>query len=346
MPLQILWRRDTASNWTTNNPVLAQGEPGFETDTLDYKIGDGSTVWSSLAYGTFSTNTFATLLSDQVSGNDPSAPGANQLNVYAKSIAGRMMLKQIGPSGIATALQPFLARNKVGYWNPSGNATTTPEIFGYTAPTIVGTITAANVATTNLFTRMRRISFISSATAGSFSSFRLAVAQITMGDGFGNGGFNKIIRFGCSDPATVSGARQFCGVITSTSAPTNVEPNTLVNCIGIGNGAADTNLSIFYGGSVAQTPISLGSNFPANTLSSDAYELALFAPSNQYCVYYEVTRLNTGNVATGVIVGDGAAIALPPPSTLLSFSWNFRTNNASALSVGLDIMSDYIETDN
>lgn len=43
-------RRDTAANWTSANPTLAQGELGAETDTSKIKIGDGSTVWSSLAY--------------------------------------------------------------------------------------------------------------------------------------------------------------------------------------------------------------------------------------------------------------------------------------------------------
>lgn len=43
-------RRDTAANWTSANPVLAQGELGAETDTSKIKIGDGSTAWSSLAY--------------------------------------------------------------------------------------------------------------------------------------------------------------------------------------------------------------------------------------------------------------------------------------------------------
>ena len=346
MAIQIQWRRDTSANWTSNNPIMPQGEPGFETDTSKYKIGNGSSAWNSLTYGAFSSNPIALLFSDQVSGSDPSAPASGKLTVYAKTIAGRMMLKQIGPSGLHTALQPFLARNKVGYWNPPGNAVTLPEVFGYTSPTTVGTTTAANIATTNLFTRMRRISFISSATAGSLASFRVAVAQVTLGDGNGNGGFYKIIRFGCSDPATVSGARQFCGVSATTTAPTNVEPSTLLNCFGVGHGAADSNLSIFYGGSVAQTPINLGSNFPANTLSSDAYELAIYAPSNSQSIKYEVTRLNTGVVATGIIVGDGAAVSLPAFSTLLTYSWNYRTNNATALSVGLDIMSDYIETDN
>jgi len=347
MAIQIRWRRDTSANWTTNNPTLAQGEPGFETDTSKYKIGNGSSAWNSLAYGSFSADNIAALFTNQVSGTDPSAPVSGKLLIYAKSIAGRMMLKEISPTNELTAIQPFLARNKIGYWCPPGNATTLPMVLGYTAPTTVGTTTAANVATTNFYTRMRRISFISSATAGSLSSYRVNIAQITFGDGDGNGGFYKIIRFGCSDPATVSGARQFCGISSNTGAPTNVEPSTLTNCIGIGHGASDTNLSLFYGGSIAQTPISLGVNFPANTLSTDAYELALFSPPNVFCtVYYEVTRLNTGNVVTGVIVGDGASTVLTSPYTLLTYSWNYRTNNATALSVGLDVMSDYFEVDN
>jgi len=43
-------RRDTAANWTTNDPTLKAGEFGFETDTGKLKIGDGSTAWVSLDY--------------------------------------------------------------------------------------------------------------------------------------------------------------------------------------------------------------------------------------------------------------------------------------------------------
>ena len=51
MPALIQFRRDTASNWTSNNPTLADGEFAIESDTTKYKIGDGSTAWTSLAYG-------------------------------------------------------------------------------------------------------------------------------------------------------------------------------------------------------------------------------------------------------------------------------------------------------
>lgn len=48
--VQIQLRRDTAADWTTNDPTLAEGEVGYETDTTRIKIGDGSTAWTSLAY--------------------------------------------------------------------------------------------------------------------------------------------------------------------------------------------------------------------------------------------------------------------------------------------------------
>ena len=43
-------RRDTAANWTTNDPILFDGQIGFETDTRKAKLGDGSTAWTSLNY--------------------------------------------------------------------------------------------------------------------------------------------------------------------------------------------------------------------------------------------------------------------------------------------------------
>jgi len=48
MATQIKLRRDTAANWASEDPVLAQGEPGYDTTNGILKIGDGSTIWSLL----------------------------------------------------------------------------------------------------------------------------------------------------------------------------------------------------------------------------------------------------------------------------------------------------------
>ncbi len=56
MAVQIQLRRDTASNWTSADPTLAAGEFAIETDTDKYKIGDGSTAWTSLGYSSLPSN--------------------------------------------------------------------------------------------------------------------------------------------------------------------------------------------------------------------------------------------------------------------------------------------------
>ncbi|CAB4194624.1 hypothetical protein UFOVP1264_79 [uncultured Caudovirales phage] len=51
MAIKIQYRRGTDAEWTAANPLLAAGEPGFVTDTGQFKIGNGVTYWSDLVYG-------------------------------------------------------------------------------------------------------------------------------------------------------------------------------------------------------------------------------------------------------------------------------------------------------
>lgn len=54
MPTEVLAKQrqriDTAANWTSNDPTLLLGELGLESDTEKFKIGDGTTAWTALAY--------------------------------------------------------------------------------------------------------------------------------------------------------------------------------------------------------------------------------------------------------------------------------------------------------
>lgn len=50
-------KRGTAARWLEVNPILADGEPGFELDTNQLKIGNGKDVWTNLPYVTDTTNT-------------------------------------------------------------------------------------------------------------------------------------------------------------------------------------------------------------------------------------------------------------------------------------------------
>lgn len=48
MATRMQQRRGTAADWAAQNPVLADGEVGFETDTKVLKMGDGVTAWNDL----------------------------------------------------------------------------------------------------------------------------------------------------------------------------------------------------------------------------------------------------------------------------------------------------------
>ena len=38
------------AEWEALNPVLGEGEIGYESDTRQFKIGDGTTAWTELKY--------------------------------------------------------------------------------------------------------------------------------------------------------------------------------------------------------------------------------------------------------------------------------------------------------
>lgn len=47
---KIQHRRDTKARWAQYNPILMEGEVGYELDTDQYKLGDGEHAWNDLPY--------------------------------------------------------------------------------------------------------------------------------------------------------------------------------------------------------------------------------------------------------------------------------------------------------
>ena len=43
-------RQDTSANWTLYNPTLLNAEMGINTDTYQFKLGDGTSPWAALPY--------------------------------------------------------------------------------------------------------------------------------------------------------------------------------------------------------------------------------------------------------------------------------------------------------
>jgi hypothetical protein len=76
MAIRIQLRRDTAANWTSSNPVLRAGEFGVETDTLKFKIGNGSSTWTQIVnYANVTDAGLSNSLSSYILAEDQGTPG-------------------------------------------------------------------------------------------------------------------------------------------------------------------------------------------------------------------------------------------------------------------------------
>lgn len=310
----------------------SSGSPAGNTSSLQYN-NSGSFNGMSLV----KTDGNYIIIASSSFEDVPSKPDAGSVKIFNHDIAGRMMLSMRGPSGIHTALQPVLSRNNIGIWDHPGNSTAAMTTWGLTAPTTSGTLTARTVAVTNVATMARRIGLVSAATAGSMCGARSAVGQFTMASGF-----MVVFRFFNSDAAAVANAKLWVGMTSVTTAFTGsgADPSSFNNAWGVGADGGQTNLAVMARGATTATTASLGSNFPANTLNKDFYEVALFCPPSGTTIGYRVENISTGNIIAGTMTTN------LPSSTTLLMPQLWRGNGTTALAVGLDIVSVYMETDN
>jgi hypothetical protein len=266
----------------------------------------------------------------------PTAAPADGIKLFGAAAAGRTIPAVINERTQIQTVASDLVKSRRAIWQVAGSATGA-TVIGFNNFSITGTITARNTSFATAIGKRLRAAMVSAAGAGSLSGHRHTAAYISIGDGGGtpSGGFRFQFDYMTSDALAVSGARMFCGLTTATGAPTNVDPASITNCIGIAQLASSSNLHIVYGGSAAQTPIDLGASFPADTLSADMYDVEFYAPpSSNNTVYYRVSKVGTSTVASGTLTGTAGA-ALPSATTGLTTN-NWRCNNATALAVAYD----------
>ena len=116
----IQLRRDTGANWNSVNPVLAAGEIGYETDTIRFKIGDGTSTWSQLNFGSGGVSVSATPPNSPTNGSTWFDTNAGTLYVYYddgnssqwvqvqanSALEGTILSRLSGVEARATALEP------------------------------------------------------------------------------------------------------------------------------------------------------------------------------------------------------------------------------------------------
>jgi len=120
MAIRIQIRRDTAANWTSANPVLRAGEFGVETDTLKFKIGNGTSTWTQITnYANVTSTGLSNSLSDYILSSALDTPN--------------------GPAKLNSSGDLIIPENSIILWNDADyNYTTTVSA---TQPTANRTIT-------------------------------------------------------------------------------------------------------------------------------------------------------------------------------------------------------------
>jgi len=154
------------------------------------------------------------------------------------------------------------------------------------------------------------------------------------------GGFRYVCRFGPATGVATATSRLFTGMRASLSAPTDVQPSTQTNCLGVGWDSADTNMQVMHNdASGACTKVDLGASFPVPTVDrSKLYELEMTcAPGGN--VEWLVTDIGTGATVSGTISTD-----MPAAATLLGPLGWISVGGTSSV-IGYALMNCYVETD-
>ena len=94
----IKFKRGTSSRWETVNPVLAAGEPGYDTTVKKFKIGDGTSTWTELSYQdtTYTAGVNITINNGEISATDTTYSPFTGATSLADGTSGLVPAPQAG----------------------------------------------------------------------------------------------------------------------------------------------------------------------------------------------------------------------------------------------------------
>jgi hypothetical protein len=193
--------------------------------------------------------------------------------------------KQNTSTLIFDSIQKAIMRDNYFWFLPNNISTGVAAGFGYSERLMGNTFTLSNNGT--LLRGL--IPFSSTATAGTIAFMRRNDAMILTGLEVV---FTRKIQFN----SNVSGQRFYCGISKGNqfSAPTNVEPSTLTDIVGVCQLSSSTNMHVVHNdASGTATTIDLGSSYPCND-SQYNYFITVEQTTTSYIVTVERVTVSTG----------------------------------------------------
>lgn len=169
MAVQIQFRRDTSSNWNTVNPMLAQGEVGYDITEDKIKIGDGINYWTGLTY----------------------SQGANGTNGTSGTSGTNGASGSSGTSGVdggGGGLDPGVPDNSILYKNGTNGIAGDADFFKNVDGISIGSNTISNepCLAVGLSNNIGRYSF-----GAGYSNVTSALGEVSLGRNNTLGGCDK-----------------------------------------------------------------------------------------------------------------------------------------------------------
>lgn len=312
MQIQIQLRRDTAANWVSNNPVLASGEPGVETDTGKIKIGDGSTAWNSLAYAVEGNANAVTAYQSAVSVGQANAATAyssaisttmaqsntNAASSYASSVTA-------GQSNAATAFQSAIAYANSTIW-VTANAAYVTANAGYTATNAAYTTANAGFDRTNSSYTTANAGF--DRTNSSYTTANAGYGTANSGYGTANAGYGTAnAAYGKANSANIVGA------------------NASITYVIDGGGSVITTgnkgyLEIPFPCGIQNVSVLLDNT--TGTLNVEVWKSATYPPTSSQAIYsgFVCSATNYARVANSTIAGAAGGVPTMAANEFLAFN--------------------------
>lgn len=266
----------------------------------------------------------------------PAAPDAGLARFGVSQFSnGKPEVFLRGASGRLATLQAALGRRRMGYCQGDGDSTVISKIGMDWSNN--GTATIAATSNTSFYTLLRRTDILRTAAATNNCAGNYSTAA-----GFSReAGFHFMCRFGCATGQAAT-TRGFCGLTSIISAPTDVDPSTIADVLGMGWDTADSSVQIMHrtgsGTTAKESQSSLG--FPIPTVdNTDVFEFEMYCAPGDSSVYWKITKMNSGSTNSGVLTSD-----LPGSTTLLAPRVYMSVAGVSSV-IGISFMSLCIETE-
>lgn len=232
-----------------------------------------------------------------------------------------------------------LRDERVAYWTAVGGGSTSTTSVAF-ALASAGTASAPTFNHSTLYNSIGKVAWRITTAATTAIAYMRGNNFCARGvAGYGSSGFKVTMRGGPDTGTSTATARFFMGLKPAAN-PTDVNPSTLTNIVGMGWDSADTNVQIMVNdASGTATKVDLGASFPVPTVDSSAfYRLDLSCDPGGSAVDYTVTDLISGATTSGTLTTD-----LPVATTALgAHAWHSVGGTSSV--VGLAMQDVYTKT--